>query len=458
MLRSDFDDPIQVPRSPAAPWIQILFWIFMLSFAFDYRAGDGGGSGLFQFAFLGLSLCTTGGLVLLGWRTLLVRPAAWVLWGWALFLAFNTANSLLQSVPPGRFLRIVLPFALCFAGMLNAHIAACAGLRISQIANPIFVAAIINILWRMTHGFVFKEVNLDTARVEILSPALNWSAAWIGCAILLRSRFHWTLVLALGCLITAVLLSVTRGLLLPILASAVATFVCFGIGLVLGVFRLADLRRRLFPIGMALGIGIMGIAAAGVLHPPLLKRWQERLFSPTDDRNMASDPSLLTRKAEAKAIITILNKDPVHYLHGHGIGDSFYWDQEYFPELYMVYSVAELDEISRDIWYAGHSVWTYALFSGGVIGLAAFAGLFASTVVLSLRSAAANARLPGPDYWLLFLPTVATFCLLSESATSNAFDERLLGILFGATFGLAQAGFIRASWIPAETASRPPSA
>lgn len=131
------------------------------------------------------------------------------------------------------------------------------------------------------------------------------------------------------------------------------------------------------------------------------------------------------------------------YRAGDGIGDSFYWDHEYFPELYMVYSVAELDEISRDIWYAGHSVWTYALFSGGVIGLAAFAGLFASTVVLSLRSAAANARLPGPDYWLLFLPTVATFCLLSESATSNAFDERLLG--------MSALGFLPRShgkWVP----------
>jgi O-antigen ligase len=104
--------------------------------------------------------------------------------------------------------------------------------------------------------------------------------------------------------------------------------------------------------------------------------------------------------------------------------------------------------LGDDVWFAGHSTWTYALFSGGIIGLLGHLLLFGGTALNSLRCAAANARLPGPDFWLAFLPFIATAAFLSETATSNPFYERLAGMIYGVMAGLPQAFHVRAGFLP----------
>jgi hypothetical protein len=450
MILADRPETTTVPLAPAARWIELLFWVFLFSFAFDYRAPEGSSSSsILQFGFLALCLGATGGIMLLGWQSLFVRPMAWLIAGWGLFLAILFVNSvLIQAVPLARFVRVVLPFVLCFLGLVNAHAASCAGLRLARIATPIYLVAIINVVWRIIHGFLFAEATMDTARVEILSPALTWVAAFIGCALLLRARLHWTLFLATAVFLTALFLSVTRGLLFPIAASAGGAALAFLHCLRWRVFPFSEVKRRLLPIGTAMILGLVAGGIALVALPNVRERWEERLFSPTSDRNMVADPSLLSRKAEAAGIIEILNDAPLHYLHGKGVGASYYWHPKYLSQLYQIYPEGTLDG-TKEIWFAGHSIWTYALFSGGVIGVGAFLALFAFAIVVSFRAAAANASDPGPDHWILYLSMITTLGLLSQSITSNPFDERLLGLLFGATIGLTQAGFIRASWIGA---------
>jgi hypothetical protein len=111
----------------------------------------------------------------------------------------------------------------------------------------------------------------------------------------------------------------------------------------------------------------------------------------------------------------------------------------------MVFPKADGD--FDDIWFAGHSIWTYGLLSGGVIAVVAYLSLLTGTAAFSLVAARANATDPGPDQWLAFLPFVATCCLLSESLTANPFQERLVGIIFGMMIGLPQAFMVRSSWI-----------
>ncbi|MGL4399525.1 MAG: hypothetical protein ACRCXD_06630 [Luteolibacter sp.] len=445
-LLTDPPDTIVLPRARHAAWVERLLWVFVFSFAFDYRASDpGGGGGVDQLMFLAACVGSSAGIVALGWRTLTVRPGAWLIGFWGLFMAYMLANAVLQGVQFGRTIRIILPLVFCLFGLVNAHIAGCMGIRPSRIVRPIFLVACINIVWRIFHGFVFGEVSVETVRFEVQSPATNWIAAWIGCAVLLRGRFHWSLLVACGVLFLGIVITVSRSLIFPVIVGGMAAFGCFVLGAKWGVYQLSSLGRRLLPVGAALLLILLAIGAVAVFQPVMIERWDERLFHNASDRNLGADISYLTRKAEADAIWKILAQDPVHFIHGRGVGSTYFWDGAYLPEISLVIPLedAGVDEI----WFAGHSIWTYGLLSGGVIAVVSYLILLGGTAALSLFAARANASEPGPDQWLAFLPFAATCCLLSESLTSNPFQERLIGILFGLMAGLPQAFMVRSSWI-----------
>ena len=447
-------DPVVVPFSKVAPRVEAWLWVYMLSFALDYRAeearAEGAGAGLDQLVFLALAGLSTLIILYHGWRYLTIRPGAWILLLWGSFLAYMLGNSFLQHVEPGHSLRIILPLFLCLAGIINAHIAGCVGLSASKIVAPVFAAACTNVCWRIVQGFLFKGVTLETVRVEVQSSANNWLAAWIGCCMFLRRGFTWRLPVACSILFTGILITVTRSLLFPVIASFAASSICFAVGTRWKLFRWDELPHRLLPIGAAGLLVALAIGGAALVEPTLLERWNERLFHHAADRNVAADISYLTRRAEAEAIWEILGRDPVHFINGKGIGSTYYWHPSFMPEIHMVYPPDM--EIGYEVWFAGHCVWTYAMLSGGAIALACYVMFLSGTMIASLRAAAANASDPGPDQWLAFLPFIATCCLLSESFTSNPFDERLAAMIFGIMAGLPQTFMVRASWIHAARA------
>lgn len=445
-LTLDPPDPVNPQMARHAVWVERLLWMFIMSFAFDYRADMArDGAGIDQLLFLASCVASTAGIVILGWRQLTVRPGAWLIAFWGLFIAFMMANAILQGVQVGRSFRVILPLVFCLFGLVNAHIAGCMGIRPSRIIRPLFIAACVNIVWRIFHGFVFNQASVETVRFEVQSPATNWISAWIACAILLRGRFHWSLLVACAVLFIGIAITVSRSLIFPVVVGGMAASFCFALGVKWGMFAWSSLGKRLLPVGAAILLVAFAIGAVAVFQPVMIERWNERLFHNASDRNLTADISYLTRKAEADAIWNILTKDPVHFIHGRGIGTSYYWDSAYLPEIWLVIpkSEGEFDEI----WFAGHSIWTYGLLSGGIIALAAYLILFGGTVTSALLSARANASDPGPDQWLAFLPFVATCCLLSESFTSNPFQERLSGIIYGLMAGLPQIFMVRASWI-----------
>ena len=450
---TDQTDSVTVPTTKDAVWVERLVWVFMLSFALDYRNAtareSAGGAGIDQLLFLGSCIGSTLGIVFLGWRYLTVRPGAWLIAFWGLFITFMMVNSVLQGVQPGRSIRVVLPLVFCLFGIINAHIASCMGVRPSRIVTPVFTAACINVIWRIAQGFLFKNASLETVRFEVQSPAISWIAAWIGCALLLRGRFHWNLLVACGVLFIGIVITVSRSLIFPVVVAGVAGAVCFMLAVRWRQFGLASLGRRLLPVGAALALVAVAIGLVAIFQPVMIERWNERLFHNASARNLDTDISYLTRKAEADAIWKILSDDPVHFIHGRGIGSSYYWDSAYMPEIWTVIPKGVIE--SDEIWFAGHSVWTYGLLSGGVIALASYLILLGGTATFSLIAARANASDPGPDQWLAFLPFVATCCLLSESLTANPFQERLGGIIFGMMAGLSQAFMVRSSWIHSTT-------
>ena len=77
--------------------------------------------------------------------------------------------------------------------------------------------------------------------------------------------------------------------------------------------------------------------------------------------------------------------------------------------------------------------------------------VFLGTMGLSLHSAYLNSRtVMGPrafDTFLIFLPFVGMWAVLSESITRNPFDERFTGVLFGFIMALPQFYYNRAHYL-----------
>jgi hypothetical protein len=455
LASADPPDLLSIPKSPQALWVERLLWVFLFSFAFDYRASlareGAGGSGVDQLLFLGACVASTLGIVALGWRHLTVRPGAWLITFWGLFVGFMIANAVLQGVQPGRSIRVALPFVFCLFAMMNSHIAGCVGIRPSRIVTPVLVVGCINVVWRIIHGFLFKEVSIETVRTEVMSPANNWIIAWISCAILLRGRWSWSLLIACAVVFGGVFITITRSLIFPMVAGGLTSMVCFFLCVHWGMLPLSSFFKRMAPVAAVGALALFAIIVAAITMPTVVERWNERLFHNAATVNLSKDISFLTRVAEADAMAKILKSDPVHFINGRGIGASYYWDRAYLPEITLV--IPKGEDNFDDIWFAGHSIWTYSIFSNGVIGFICYVTLLAGVGTFSLKAARANASDPGPDQWLAFLPLIATCCILSESLTSNPFQERLLGILYGMMAGLPQAFMIRASWL--HTYSRP---
>lgn len=424
-------------------WLLSLLWVFALAFAFDFRGDSGGGSGgsAAQYLFLLLAVGAGSCIAFIGRAHLLEKPGVYLLMLWWGYLGYALAVALLNGVPLDRYVRVIIPFALLGLGMVVAHVAACRRLRPEQILLPVIVAAGTNILWRVFYGFAFKGVTISTVRIEILSPAINWSFAYIGVALLLAPGFRKSaIVLALaafGC----TFLSVTRALIFPMLASAIMGWVCLFLAIRWKVFGWNWIPKKLVPIGGVVALLAAAVVAVSVVQPTMLERWTERLFDSSNGQSSV-DPSVLTRQAEAVAMRDILKKEPLGFVYGKGVGGAYYWDDSFYEELWEVYP--EDFDFSGEFWFAGHSVWTWAMFSGGTIGTIFYLSLFIGVMFLSLRCVKANAPYPGFPAYIGFLPFVAAWCLLSESLTSNPFDERLAGLIFGIMAGLPQALFVRA--------------
>jgi len=450
----------------------VLVWTFALSWALDFKAeagASGHGGTLGQAVFLGLSVFAGGAVMALNARFLTRRPGVWLLAMWWGFLIFVTVVSLVQGVEIGRFARIVIPYLLIGLGLGVAQAAAGRGLSAHQIVLPWVVAGTINIVWRIGYGFAVKGATLETARMEVFSPAMNPLFAYLAAAWLLRPRFPWSTLVVAAAALCGMLLTVTRALLFPMAVAGGLGAVCLLLSLKWRALPPRVIPRKLGVLAAGLGAALVAMVAVPLAAPTLAERWEQRLFHHASDRQLSADPSWLSRAAEARGMLSILQNEPLDFLWGRGIGASYHWDPSYWPELWAVYP-ADTD-FSADIWYNSHSLWTYTIFSGGAVGLACHLALLVGAAgigVVAVRAAGRAGRVDDQS-WLGFLPLLVVACLVSESATSNQLAERLSGVILGMTAGATQAlygrrrgagipnGTAHHPWPPARLASTPPS-
>lgn len=439
---------VDAPAQPALRYFRVFFVLFLFSFVFDYRnpeldfgATTTGGS-IFQYLFIGIAVFSGGLLSVLGLRHLFNRPGCYLVIGWWAFAIGSLAVSFLWGNEAGRVVRLFVPALLVGLSINVTLVLAAVGMRPGEAVRWLLLAGLINVAWRFIFGWFFSGVPHDEMRMEILSPAIGFLFAWSACAFVLRPRFTAWSLLIFGLPFSVAAISVTRSLAFPIIASFGTAAFCLGCGL---LWRMYDLRFPLKKIGGLAAVGallVVSLAAAVAVQPDLADRWYQRMFDNRGENGATSeDLSSLMRKAEAKSMWDIVSKTPQGLIFGRGLGSSYYWDESYYPEIFLVYP-DDRHQFPLDIYTAGHSTWTYTLFSTGIIGILVTLSAFFVSMGMSLHSGFLLSRtvmgLRAWDSFLVFFPFVAMWGTLSESIFRNPFDERFTGIIFGVMIALPQ--------------------
>ena len=445
------------PSSPSLPVFRVLFVIYLLSFVFDYKAHDlsfGGastGGSSIQYAFLGIALLSGGLGSLLGMKHLLTRPGVYMVALWWGYVVFALVVAFLSGNEAGRILRLLIPSLLVGMGINLTMICSCQGMRPGEAIRWLLLAGVINLIWKFIYGGFMSGVPLSEVRMGILSPSMRFLFAWSGCALLLRHKFTPWIFVVFGLPLATAVLSITRSMAFPIAASFGMAALCLAIGI---VWKMYDVKHALRKVATIAGFGIGALfimLIAFVSLPNVGERWYQRIFDNKGQGGATTeDLSSLMRKAEAKSMFDILSKDPETFIYGKGLGASYYWDEDYYPELFLVYP-EDRHQFPLDIYSAGHSIWTYTLFSRGIIGVLATLAAFFGAMILSLHSGWLNSKtFMGPRAWdtfLIFLPFVAMWAVLSESITRNPFDERFTGVLLGVLLVFPQFFYNRACYL-----------
>ena len=449
---------IDAPPNPSCRLFRVLFVVYLTSFVFDYKAASIGfgaaatGGSVFQYAFLGIALLSGGLGSLLGFKYLFTRPGVYMVLLWWGFVFFSLVVAVLSGNEAGRILRLLIPSLLVGLGLNLTLICSCAGMRPGEAVRWFLIAGVANVIWRFLYGGFFSGVSLSEVRMGILSPAMRFLFAWSGCVLLLRTKFSPWILVVFGIPLAVAVLSITRSLAFPIAASFLAGAVCLALGIFWKLYDVKHLVAKLVTLsGFAIG-GLCVIFVSFLSLPDVAQRWEQRLFNNkgSGSSGTTEDLSTLMRKAEAKSMWDILSKDPPAFLYGKGLGAGYYWDEDYYPEIFEVYP-DDRHQFPLDIYSAGHSIWTYTLFSRGFAGVGAMLGAFLFAMFLSLRSARLNSKtVMGPRAWdrfLMFFPFIAMWAILSESVTRNPFDERFTGVLFGFLLAFPQFYFNRACFL-----------
>ncbi len=445
------------PPVSSLGFFRVLFVVYLSSFVFDYKSADlefgaasTGGSPV-QYAFLGIALISGGVGTFLGLRHLLTRPGVYMILLWWGYVIFAITVALMSGNEIGRILRLLIPLLLVGFGANLTMICACVGMRPGEAVRWFLFAGLSNVIWKFFYGGFLSGIPLSEVRMGILSPAMEFLFAWTGCALILRHKFTPWILIIFGIPLMSAILSITRSMAFPIVISFLAAGFCLGLGVLWKMYQLTHVFRKLALMACFGCVSIGIVVLAIVCLPDVADRWSQRLFDNKGAGGATTeDLSSLMRKAEAKSMLDLLSKDTESFIFGKGLGAAYYWDEDYYPELFLVYP-DDRHQFPLDIYSAGHSIWTYTLFSSGFIGVGVVLASFFFTMGFSLWSCYLNSKtVMGARAWdsfLIFLPFVGMWSVLSESVTRNPFDERFTGVLFGFILVFSQFYFNRAFFL-----------
>ena len=408
---------------------RFLLWIYLFSFAFDFRGEEGGST--IQFVYAGLSLITGLGFVLYEstrykLETITVNMV-WIVWLWWLYLLSTVVTAVLVGVVWGHYIRVVFPVILTGVSMLIVYVLARRKMNLNEVVIPLLYAALVSVYFRAIYAVWIADIDIEEMRYQIASPATWFILAYVTSAIVERRRIGLVAWIATIGTVTFVLLSITRTFLLQIAV------------LMLGFFLVTHrngLRENLRRMNIAFVVFICAVlpavALGWFLRPDIFETWTSRLFYHSIEPG--ADITLVTRLAEWSGMWQSFTSSAISIAFGKGLGSVHEWDPNYYQILASVVpAISEMGSI--EIWYRGHSMWVYSFYSGGLM----FGWIVPSILLWALYSSYQVAKVAictGATFQsrVITLPYFVLLLCLGYSFAADPFSERFQGLLLGLMF------------------------
>ena len=214
----DPPDTVVPPQAGQAAWVERLLWVFLFSFAFDYRASDPSGRRGHRPTVFSRNLHR----LHRGYRRAGLADAhgpsrrmAGRLLGAVHRLHAGERRAAGRAIRPHRS-GSSCRWSSAFSGWSTPTSPAAWASALQISSGPYSSSPASTSCGGSSMDLPSGKPRLETVRFEVQSPATNWIAAWIACAVLLRGRFHWSLLVACGVLFIGIVITVSRSLIFPV--------------------------------------------------------------------------------------------------------------------------------------------------------------------------------------------------------------------------------------------------
>ena len=414
---------------------KFLLWVYIFSFAFDFK-GEVGGS-LSQFIMAGFSIATGIGFIIFRNRKMknlfkLTPGIKKIAMLWWFYLLSTIFTALIAGVMFERYIRVFFPFLLCGISLLiickfqkrliNPH----------EIIKPLIIASVVSVLWKAYYSIQITGIEIHSMRYQILSGGgILFITAYTLADIVNRKRLNLFLILGMCIVGIASLLSITRTLILTVFF-LFCGYIWMGFKTPLHI----NIKRNLLLVIVVILAFIPAWYIAEQLRPGIFQIWTNRVFFyQHTGGSFISDITLLTRLSEWNGQWRSLTENIVSLFFGRGLGSEYFWDPQYLYDIGRFIGFSNIQE--KTGWYSGHSMWIYSLYSGGFL----FGWVIIAVLLLSLFRIMAVIRRMNSVRTPIFRD-IAPFlffvilAFVSQGFTSSPLADRFSALIIGLVFGM----------------------
>lgn len=414
---------------------KFFLWVYIFSFAFDFK-GEVGGS-LSQFIMAGFSIAAGIGFIIFRNRKMknlfkLTPGIKKIAMLWCFYLLSTIFTALIAGVMFERYIRVFFPLLLCGISLLIICKFQRRLIDPHEIIKPLIIASIVSVLWKAYYSIQITGIEIHSMRYQLLSGGgILFIIAYALANIVNRKRLNLFLILGICIVGITSLLSITRSLILTVFI-LFCGYIWMGFKTQLHI----NIKRNLLLVFVVILALIPAWYIADQLRPGIFQIWTGRLFSYRYVGNsFVSDVTLLTRLSEWSGQWKSLTENIVSLFFGRGLGSEYFLDPHFFSRLISAYNLSYLQ--GKTGWYSGHSMWVYSLYSGGllfgwVIIAVSLLSLFRIMAVIRKTSLSVAPFLQDMAPLLFF----AILVFISQGFTSSPLAFRFFSLIIGFVFGL----------------------